>query len=146
MRWLTRLRALPPQERRALIEAMISLVFARMLLLIPFRWLARMLGRLERGLDPSAAVLGADERDEALAVRRAVLRVAERLPWKSSCLVRAFAARVMLRRRHLPSVIQFGVGRTPLEYAAHAWVRCGEIDVVGAETATNFAPIAAFRG
>lgn len=146
MRRLDKLRSLQPQERWALVEAMLSLVLARMSLLIPFRWFARLLGRLEPGIDRSIAVLSADERYAALGVRRAVLRVADRLPWQSSCLVRALAARMMLRRRHLPSVLQFGVGRTPRELSAHAWVRCGEIDVVGAETAADFAPIAAFRG
>jgi hypothetical protein len=146
VKWLNKLRSLPAQERWALLEAMHSLVLARMSLLIPFRWLVRLLGRLEPGTPRSIAVLSADERCAALGVRRAVLRVAVRLPWQSSCLVRALAARMMLRRRHLPSVLQFGVGRTSRELSAHAWVRCGEIDVVGAETAPDFAPIAAFRG
>ena len=146
MRRLDKVRSLPPQERWTLIEAMLSLLLARMSLLIPFRWLARLLGRLEPGIDRSIPVLSADERYAALAVRRAVLRVAERLPWQSTCLVRAVAARIMLRRRHLPSVLQFGVGRKPRELSAHAWVRCGEIDVVGTESAGDFAPIAAFRG
>jgi hypothetical protein len=143
---LGRLRSLSPQERWALIEAMVSLVLARISMLMPFRWLARLLGGLEPGMGRFIAILGADEREAALEVRRAVLRIAERLPWRSSCLVRAVAARIMLRRRHLPSLVQFGVGRTPTEFSAHAWVRCGEIDVVGAETAADFAPIAAFRG
>jgi hypothetical protein len=146
VRRLDKLRSLPPQERWALVEAMLGLVLARMSLLIPFRWLARLMGRLEPGIDRSIPVLSADERCAALDVRRAVLRVAERLPWQSSCLVRAVAARIMLRRRHLPSVLQFGVGRKPRELSAHAWVRCGEIDVVGTESAGDFAPIAAFRG
>jgi hypothetical protein len=143
---LNKLRSLPPQELWALLEAMLSLVLARMSLLIPFRWLAPLLGRLDPGIDRSIAVLSADERYAALGVRRAVLRVAVRLPWQSSCLVRALAARMMLRRRHLPSVLQFGVGRTSRELSAHAWVQCGEIDVVGAETAADFALIASFRG
>lgn len=146
MRWLDRLLFLPPRERWELFEALLSLGLARMSLLVPFRWLVWLLGRLEPGIDQSLAVLGADERDVALGVRRAVLRIADRLPWHSSCLVRALAARMMLRRRHLPSVLQFGVGRRPTELSAHAWVRCGEIDVVGAETAADFAPIAALRG
>lgn len=125
---------------------MLSLGLARMSLFIPFRWLARLLGRVEAGVDRSIVVLGTEEREAALRVRRAVLRVAERLPWQSSCLVRALAARMMLRRRHLPSLLQFGVGHAQTKLSAHAWVRCGEIDVVGAETAADFAPIAAFRG
>jgi Transglutaminase-like superfamily len=146
VRPLGRLCSLPRQERWALIEAMLSLVLARMSLLIPFRWLAWSLGRLEPGIEQPIVVLGTNERDAALGVRSAVLRVAERLPWQSSCLVRALAARMMLQRRHLPSLLQLGVGRTRTELSAHAWVQCGEIDVVGAETAADFAPIAAFHG
>jgi transglutaminase superfamily protein len=104
------------------------------------------MGHLEPRMEQPTAVLEARQCDSALVVRRAILRIAERLPWHSSCLVRALAARIMLRRRHLPSVLQFGVGRTLTELSAHAWVRCGEINVVGTETASDYAPIAAFRG
>lgn len=142
---LDRLHSLPPKERWALIEAMCFLVLARISLVMPFRWLARLLGRLDSGNDPTTIVLVDSERASALGVRRAVLRVAERLPWQSTCLVRAIAARMMLRRRHLPSVLHFGVVHIQKELSAHAWVRCGEINVVGAETAGEYAPIAAFR-
>jgi len=142
----TKLLRLPRHEQGALIEAMLCLGLARLMLLMPFRRLAPLMGQLQTGPDRSSATLRADERAAALAVRRALLRVDPRLPWRSSCLVRALAARLMVGRRRLPSVIYLGArGDAATQLFAHAWLRCGEIDVVGAEIAEEYTPIAAFR-
>ncbi len=117
-----------------------------MLLLVPFRRLAPWLGRPQPGIDLSGIVLGAEERTQALSVQRALLRAAKRLPWHSSCLVCALAGRMMLGRRRLPSVLQLGArSSSATDLAAHAWLRCGEIDVIGAETAGLYTAIVAFR-
>jgi hypothetical protein len=85
------------------------------------------------------------EPSTAFRVRGAILRIAEKLPWHSSCLVCALAARMMLTRRSQPTMLQLGVmtGATT-ELSAHAWLKCGEIDVVGVETSAEYTPIAAF--
>ena len=120
---------------------------AQLFLLVPFRLLATLLGEPQAGEDRSIAALDADEIAKACAVRRAILRVGGQLPWQSSCLVRALAAWMMLRRRHLPSVLQLGVRTGPPAQglSAHAWLKCGEVEVVGVETAAEFTPLAAFR-
>lgn len=146
MRPLAKFFALPLPEQLDLAEAVLCLGAARLFLLVPFRWLIRLIGRPQAGASCPAAVLGIDESSTASAVRRAILRVAERLPWQSSCLVRALAGRMMLTRRRLPSVLQLGVrAGHATELSAHAWLKCGEIDVVGVETAAEFTPIAAFH-
>ena len=146
MKSLSKFLALPKGERVALIEAALCLCAARLLLLVPFRRLAPWLGQAQSGVDRSGAELGAAERAAALNVQRALLRAARRLPWHSSCLVCALAGRMMLGRRHLPSVLQLGArNSSPTELAAHAWLRCGEIDVVGSETASLYTPIVAFK-
>lgn len=146
MRLFARFLELPPQERRSLVEAALCLGLARLLLLVPFRRLAPFLGRLQPGADGAIAKLGADDRAAALIVRRALLRMAARLPWHSSCLVCALAGRMMLGRRRLPSVLQLGARTGPeTELAAHAWLRCGDIDVVGEGNAPQYTPIAAFK-
>jgi hypothetical protein len=56
------------------------------------------------------------------------------------------AGGLMVRRRRLPSVIHLGArGRGAMDLSAHAWLRCGDVDVVGAEMATEYTPIVAFR-
>jgi hypothetical protein len=146
MRRLVKFCALPLLEQRDVVEALLCLAVARLLLYLPFRWLTPIIGRPQMGADCSVVVLGAQKSAAAYAVRRAILRVVERLPWHSTCLVTAFAARLMLIRRRLPAVLQLGVrsGATR-ELSAHAWLKCGDIDVVGSETAAQFTPIAAFH-
>ena len=146
MTFLARFFALPLREQATAIEAALCLGCARLLLLVPFRGLAPFLGTPQGGGDLATAALDAHGRTAALAIRRALLRVAARLPWRSSCLVCAIAGRMMLWRRRLPSSLYLGA-RTDSQaaLAAHAWLRCGEIDVVGAEIADQYAPIVAFK-
>jgi hypothetical protein len=137
---------LPLAEQRDIVEAIVCLAIARLLLLVPFRWLEPVIGRPQARSDGPTGALGPHENAAACAVRRAILRVGGRLPWHSSCLVRALAAAIMLRRRRLPATLQLGVrGGSATELSAHAWLKCGEIDVVGAEIAAEFTPIAGFR-
>jgi hypothetical protein len=146
VRRLAKFFALPLLEQRDLAEAVFCLGAARLLLFLPFRWLVRLIGRPQAGANSSTPVPATHESTAATAVRRAILRVAERLPWQSSCLVRALAARLMLRRRRLPSTLQLGVRAGALtELSAHAWVKCGDVDVVGGESAAEFTPLASFR-
>jgi hypothetical protein len=146
MNRLAKFFALTLPEQQDLVEAALCLGAARLFLFLPFRWLVRVIGRPQAGANCSAAALGSDESSVASAVRYAILRVSERLPWQSSCLVCALAAQMMLRRRHLPSVLQLGVRAGPAtKLSAHAWLKCGELDVVGVEGAAEFTPIAAFN-
>jgi hypothetical protein len=135
------------RERMAVMEAALCLACARLLLWIPFRRLAPFLGRAQPAGGAQPLVTLPDERRrEALSVRRALLRVSRHLPWHSSCLVCAIAGRIMLRRRHMPSVLLLGARSDPqTDLAAHAWLQCGEVDVIGAEIAAQYAPIVAFR-
>ena len=135
------------RERIIVIEAGLCLACARLFLLIPFRWIAPFLGRAQ----PAATArpieaLAAEQRGEAVGIRRALLRVSRHLPWHSSCLVCAIAGRMMLRRRRMPSVLLLGArNASETQLAAHAWLQCGEVDVIGAEAAPEYAPIVAFR-
>jgi Transglutaminase-like superfamily len=143
---LAKFFALPSQEQHEVAEATLYLAAAQLLLLVPFRWLAPLCGRLHTGAGSTLPELSEAAHASAFAVRRALLRVTGRLPWHSSCLARALAAQMMLRRRHLPSVLQLGVrAGAGSELSAHAWLKCGEVNVVGDESAAEFTPIAAFH-
>ncbi len=146
MNSLAKFFALPLREKCDVAEATLSLTVAQSLLLVPFRWLVRFFGRLHPGAGVTLAALDAGEKSSAFAVRHAILRASRGLPWNSTCLVRALAAQMMLRRRHLPSVLQFGVrSGAAIELSAHAWLRCGDMDIVGAETRAEYTPIAALH-
>ena len=146
MSFLAKFFALPLREQRDVAEATLNLAVVQLLLLVPFRWLAPLFGRLHPGAASALPVLSEDENSSAFAVRRAMLRATGRLPWDSSCLVRSLAAQMMLRRRHLPSVLQLGVrAGAATELSAHAWLKCGDVNVVGDESAAEFTPLAAFH-
>jgi hypothetical protein len=146
MKQFARFITLPFHEQVALAEAVLCLSLARLLLLIPFRLIAPLLGQLDPSSDTVIITLQPGERSSALAIRRALLRGAKRLPWYSSCLVCAFAGRMMLWRRSMPSILHLGArSDSETEMAAHAWLRCGEIDVVGTESADLYIPIVAFK-
>ena len=122
------------------------LCWARLLLLVPFRRVAPLIGRAGPAANQSTIALTTDERVVALAIRNALARAARVLPWRSSCLACAIGGSLMLRRRGLPSLLHLGIQSDPRrELSAHAWLRCGEIDIVGAEIASEFTPVAAFR-
>jgi Transglutaminase-like superfamily len=68
----------------------------------------------------------AAEESVVAAVHRAVIGVAARCP-AATCLVRALAADVMLRRRRVSCVVRFGVRFSGLAsdvIEGHAWVEC----------------------
>jgi Transglutaminase-like superfamily len=146
LRQLTKLFALSSLERRDAVEAMLCLAAARLLMFLPFRCVLRVIGQPQAG---SGCLTGEPKRDHgwsAYDVRRAILRVVERLPWQSNCLVRAIAAKMMLRRRHIASVLELGVRTgTEKEFSAHAWLRCGKINVIGVEDAAGFSPMVGFQ-
>jgi len=146
MKLLSKLLALPQGDRVAFVEAILCLVLARLAIFVPFRRVAPWLGETQPGVEQSRPALVAAEREGALRVRRALLRAARRLPWHSSCLACALAGRMMLGRRHLPSLLQLGArNSSPTDLAAHAWLWCGEVDVVGVEASGLYTPIVAFK-
>ena len=140
-RWRS-FRALPPRDRLEALEAAAALSLASFLLvLLPFRHLARWMGDTGPGPVPDA-----DPR-VAHAVGRAVERAARHLPWRPVCLPQALAARAMLRRRGVVSTLHFGLRLqgTRRSMEAHAWVTAGTIAVVGVPAADGFTVIARFR-
>jgi hypothetical protein len=139
------------QRRRALLaEAALWLLLARLtLVLVPFPSVARRLGsfvppsdlRIAQGRSgsPSGHVLLAEE------IGWAVTRAARHLPYRVVCLPQAMAARIMLRRRGVPSVIHFGAAigaEKPLD--THAWLDAAGVEVTGFPVAETFAEIACF--
>jgi hypothetical protein len=112
---IRRLLRLEARERRLLAQAAFWLVAFRLgLVLLPFR-VVRRVASPAVGTSPSAGA----------ALERmgwAVAAVANRLPG-TTCLPRALALNMMLRRGGFPSELQIGVVRddsAPLR--AHAWV------------------------
>ncbi len=127
---LKKLLRLPLADKVLLLEALVLLALARAaVLLLPFRWVARLLGKQEAQTAVlEAAGRTADVRRVAVMVRRA----SKNVPWTSKCLDQALAAKVMLARRRISTTVYFGVNHDRQgRLAAHAWLRSGNLYVTG---------------
>ena len=138
-------------RRRLLVtEAVVCLLLARLaLIFIPFPRLARHLGKFVTPNDARVLRTRSERSEEharlAEDIGWAVTRAARHVPFKAVCLPQAMAARVMLKRRGVSSVLHFGAGRgldKPLD--AHAWLDAAGVEVTGYPVAKNFAEIACF--
>jgi hypothetical protein len=147
---LHRFVRLDRQRRALLAEAAACLLLTRVaLLVVPFPHLARRLGTFMAPGDVRVAhvrsTAAQDHADVASAVAWAVSRAARHVPFRAICLPQAVAARIMLSRRGIDSVLCLGVAKgrdKPLD--AHAWLDAAGIEVTGYPVARDFAEIACF--
>lgn len=139
------------RRRRALVtEAVVCLLLARLgLIVVPFPKLARRLGDFVPPSDPRSRASRAPGPREAAELAAeigwAVTRSARYLPFRAVCLPQAMAARVMLKRRGVASVMHFGAARgaeKPLD--AHAWLDAAGVEVTGYPVDGRFVEIACF--
>ena len=62
----------------------------------------------------------------------AIAVVSQRVPWRSDCLIKTIAADRWLRRHHLQPDFYLGVTKDEKGvFAAHAWLRFGDLTVTG---------------
>lgn len=107
---------------------------------VPARW-AR--DRLVAAAGPGS--VGSEKADaRAAAAARRVARLAPRMPFATTCLVRAVAGALLLRRRGLRDVtIRLGVRRSGGTLEAHAWLIHGGVVLLGGgETLDGYTPLA----
>ncbi len=149
-RLLLRFRQIDNRRRGLLVEAVAYLLAARLaLIFIPFPRLAQRLGTFVAPADARAAQAAAqtapDQARLAKDIGWAVTRSARYVPFRAVCLPQAMAARVMLKRRGIRSVMHFGAAKgTEKPLDAHAWLDAAGVEVTGYPVAENFAEIACF--
>ncbi len=107
-----------------LVQAYLLLHLARLMLwVLPFKSCLRLIRVGERHWrEPKAG--------ELIDLQRAIRRASRKTLFNSTCLIQAFTARWMLRRRGIRSDVYFGVlphkGR---KLDAHAWVVSHEMEI-----------------
>lgn len=121
---------LPWREQWLFIEAFCLTGVVRLaILLLPFRWMAPVLGK---HMWESPMKEGVEKLEAARRVGRAVEMVSRYTPWESKCLVKAIAGKIMLRQHGIANTLYLGVGRDEGSgLIAHAWLRCGETMITG---------------
>jgi hypothetical protein len=127
-------------DRALVAEALVCLALASAALQVTtFAALARWASR------PDDSDRRPAEPERARRVARAVLSAARRAPWAPACFAQGLACHAMLRRRGLPSRLYYGARNDgSLGPQAHVWVRAGQVGLVGAEMAGDFALLATF--
>ena len=133
---------MPTGDRWLVVETTLGLALARIVILVlPFRRIGWMVSRPTRRPEPPPAT-----RAETIRrIRWAITACANRVPWRALCFEQALAAQFFLRRRGVPVVLYFGAALDdPDRLAAHAWVRDGEVDVIGGETSAQFGVLTSF--
>jgi hypothetical protein len=149
-RLLLRFRQIDHRRRALVIEAIACLLLARLsLIFVPFPRLARRIGTFVPPTDPRAAQartgISPNQTHLAEDIGWAVTRAARYVPFKAVCLPQAMAARVMLKRRGVASVMHFGAAKgTDKPLDAHAWLDAAGVEVTGYPVAEGFAEIACF--
>ena len=142
--------ALDPQRRGLLLAAAWWLLVARAaLLVVPFPRLARVLGTFVPPSDQrvrqaqSSTALGQSRIAED--VRWAVTGAARHVPFRAVCLPQAMAARMMLARRGVGSVLHFGAAKdVHAQLYTHAWLDAAGVEVTGYPIAKAAVEIACF--
>jgi transglutaminase superfamily protein len=129
-------------EHRMLVEAACYLGIARFYVsFLPLHWYVSSLGPVE----PSSHQSPEEISLISMRVGKAILRAANHVPWCATCLPQAIAAKWMLRRRCISSVLFLGVSTVShnllrhelpqvalvSQLSAHAWLKAGEIFVTG---------------
>jgi hypothetical protein len=116
------------------------LALARLAVLaLPFRTVVRLLDRRVRRPRPAPSP------ERISRIVWALNAVSRRAPWRCECLERAAAGAMMLRIRRYPASVFVGVAPEGGALKAHAWLRCGDLPVVGEELPVgDFAVVARF--
>lgn len=145
-RTISRLRKfvrIGPRRRWLLADALVCLLIAMALLrFIPFQKIARRWGPMVSrpdGLEAASSSVAQTARVVGWAVRTAAR------PLGATCLRQAMAARAMLKRRGIGSLLHFGVCRDEQgALQAHAWLDVGGVPVTGYPLADDWSELGSF--
>ena len=124
--------ALPGGDRSLLLSALVTLAGVRLALrVVPVDRLRRPVGRARLHARPAERI--------AWAVQAA----SRRLPG-TTCLASALAAQRLLARNGHDCQLTIGVARDGRGFAAHAWVVCDGVTLVGGEQSVDYTPLLAW--
>jgi len=133
----------PPADRILYMEATFWLGISRLaILILPFRWIAPFLGQHMASSDENDKSSG---RQAVIPVSRAILNMSRHLPWECKCLAQAISGKMMLQRRQISSTLYLGVSKKEDgDLYAHAWLRAGNIIILGGGGLERFAVVSTF--
>ena len=145
MNRLAKFARLSGPDRLLFLEAALWLGIARLgILIIPFRRIAPFLGK---HMAESPLSMEPTHRNHVERISWAVQTASRHMPWESTCLAQAMAAKGMFKLRGIQSTIYLGLAKDgEEELTAHAWLRSGDVTVVGTRGNDRFTVVSTFAG
>jgi Transglutaminase-like superfamily len=147
--WLTQRWLRIPLGRQLMYgEAVIRLVGAWILIRwVPYKFWRSLLGKPRRLVHASQLNAGQTEIAQSIASLHQILQRIFGL--RFTCLMLALSARGMLKARNVESVLVLGVNHNAntsdqTTLGAHAWVKSGNVDIIGHESDERFTPVALY--
>ncbi len=112
------------------------------ILIVPFKYLASMIGEK---MSETSYEASRKELSRAYKVGWCVNKMSDFTPWESKCLVQALTAQLILKVLGISSTLYLGIAREESnKLVAHAWLRCGELIVTGADVKERFKEVAKY--
>lgn len=123
MTLLKKIIQLPYQEKILFLEAVFFLFFSKLFLWLPFKYCIKQLDSADSLPEKGDTIL-------LKKIQVAVARANKLAIWQNICLVKSFAARFMLQRRQIGSIMYLGLQfKNNKELVAHAWLIANEVYV-----------------
>lgn len=86
-----------------------------------------------------------ENNDILLKLKSGIRRTSKYAPFKSKCLQQAYAGKIILNQKQIPSTIYFGVAKDEKKgLKAHAWLRSGNKIICGEKGMNQFTVVSFF--
>lgn len=123
-------------------EALLYLIIAKFMVeFIKFKDYYRIMGEY---MIEAPTIAYEKEQRKLYRLMKAINFASDKTPWKNTCLVRAIAVKLMLRRRKIKSTVYLGVGEEEGRFEAHAWVKAGDRIICGKTSKDCFKVVSYF--
>jgi hypothetical protein len=131
------------KQRTLLCEAFIWLGLIRLILLIiPFRYIAPLLGTQNEAVNISDVPKNKEQLDH---IFWAICTAGRKTLWKSTCLVQAICGKIMLKLRKQNSTLFLGVAKEGKHgIKAHAWLSADGIIFSGTDRIDQYTVVSSF--
>jgi len=125
------------------IEAILWLGIVRITILIfSFKSIARF---LSKHMSCSQKQYESKTIEISKTIVSSILTMSIYMPWECKCLAQAITGKMMLKKRKISSTLYLGVAKDENGgLIAHAWLRVGEIIILGGGGLNRFAVVSTF--
>lgn len=125
-----------------LLEACLALLFSSFVLrFLPYQWVTSIMNKNMKW----KSTHDKDRKERLLFIGQTIEVASRNIPFELACFTQSLAAKIMLTRRRLKSLLNIGVMVNEEGIKkGHAWLTCGELVIVGRKQHENYKIIKAY--